>query len=244
MLDLINSICDAIARFHAKKIKNRLTTEKSIDVDTPIFGSQEAIRKVYFWFVIVYLAIVVGFFGLLLWDNWRELRYIFEYPKRFWSDFPLIVLLISVGYWFVSSFISFSIADDRATTELKKSSAEYIKQRSLNHNRLVAQEKQRILEENQARLAAEEAARKIKQAEDEAYRKRLQEIEDVEAAKSRGQAKGLAELYRHQIELLVEYKKRGADIEKEVFEMRGKLLKLEGEENKSLLGMLKELDSI
>lgn len=74
-----------------------------------------------------------------------------------------------------------------------------------------------------------------KQKEKEEYEKKLKEIEDVEAAKARGKAKGLAELYKTQIDLLIEYKSKGVEIEKDIYSMREKLLSLEREENNAMI---------
>jgi hypothetical protein len=71
--------------------------------------------------------------------------------------------------------------------------------------------------------------------EQETYRQELQKIEDIEAAKSRGKAKGLAELYEKQIQLMIKYKREGVNIEKEIFSMREKLFSLEREENNAMV---------
>lgn len=96
-----------------------------------------------------------------------------------------------------------------------------------------------------AKQQEEEQQRQLMHNEKLAYQRRMQEIEDIEAAKSRGQAKGLAELYKQQIELLITYKRQGADIDKEVFSMREKLMVLERQENSTMISdLMKTLDSI
>jgi uncharacterized membrane protein len=123
-----------------------------------------------------------------------------------------------------------------------KSAAEQIKRNATLNNKKIfdkqQEEQQRLLEERR-RISEEERQIEI------ARKKRLQDIEDEEAAKARGKAKGLAELYKTQIELLVEYKRKGLDIEKEIYSMREKLLSLEKQENSVMVEeLLQTLDRI
>lgn len=86
---------------------------------------------------------------------------------------------------------------------------------------------------------------KQKQAEKEAYNKQLQEIEDKEYAKTRGQSRALLSLYEQQLKLLQEHKKRGVDIERETFDLRKKLLELERQENSEMINdLLQTLDRV
>lgn len=82
-------------------------------------------------------------------------------------------------------------------------------------------------------------------AEREQYRKQMQEIEDREYAKTKGQSKAMLSLYEGQLKLLQDHKRRGMDIERESFELRKKLLELERQENSEMINdLLKTLDRI
>jgi hypothetical protein len=72
-------------------------------------------------------------------------------------------------------------------------------------------------------------------AQENAWQTELQRIEEREAAKYRGQSKGIAHLYKAQVELMLEYKRQGARIDQEMFAMREKLISLESQENKIML---------
>jgi hypothetical protein len=193
------------------------------------------------WGLLILASLFICFFIFLSIENFLE-----GGIKRVIENAPMqILMLIFLSPVFICIIPIILPSKDKMhglyVSELNRKTTQDILDKAYYAN------KKKEDEENHRRIkqAEDERIRKIKQAEDEAYSKRLQEIEDIEAAKARGQAKGLAELYRHQIELLVEYKKRGADIDKEVFDMREKLLVMERQENNFMIqDLLKTLDSI
>lgn len=97
------------------------------------------------------------------------------------------------------------------------------------------EEQKKLAREAQERMDAEKKRLEEERKKAKEYQEELKRIEDIEAAKARGKAKGLAELYKTQIDLLIEYKSRGIEIEKEVYSMREKLLSLEREENNAMI---------
>lgn len=77
--------------------------------------------------------------------------------------------------------------------------------------------------------------------EEKEYRKQLHRELERERLKSEMQLN----IYRKQIDLMVEYKKKGADITKELFDMRKNLLELESAENKNMIAeIMQTLDAI
>lgn len=163
--------------------------------------------------------------------------------KKGFSDDLFALMLI---YCMALSFSIFPLflflpTINEIASEYKLAAEKMKKSAALNNKKIFdkqQEEQQRLLEERR-RISEEERQIEI------ARKKRLQDIEDEEAAKSRGKAKGLAELYKTQIELLVEYKRKGLDIEKEIYSMREKLLSLEKQENSIMVEeLLQTLDRI
>jgi hypothetical protein len=77
--------------------------------------------------------------------------------------------------------------------------------------------------------------------EEKEYQKQLRR----ELERERLKAEMQLEIYRKQVDLMVEYKKRGADITKELFDMRKHLLELESAENKNMVQeILNTLDGL
>lgn len=77
--------------------------------------------------------------------------------------------------------------------------------------------------------------------EEKEYQKQLRRELERERLKSEMQL----EIYRKQVDLMVEYKKKGADITKDLFEMRKNLLELESAENKNMIEeIMQTLDAI
>lgn len=111
---------------------------------------------------------------------------------------------------------------------------------SENYRAAQSRQKQRDEEENRKRAIALR-----ENQERQAYQKQLQEIEDREYAKAKGQSKALMSLYERQLELLQDHKRRGMDIEKETFDLRKQLLELERQENNGMINdLLKTLDRL
>ncbi len=77
--------------------------------------------------------------------------------------------------------------------------------------------------------------------EEKEYQKQLRRELERERLKSDMQL----ELYKKQIDLMIEYKKKGMDITKELFDMRKNLLELESSENKNMIqDILQTLEAI
>lgn len=77
------------------------------------------------------------------------------------------------------------------------------------------------------------------------HNQQVQRIKDIERAKAEGQAEAMLKMYKGQLSLLQDHKKRGMDIEKETFDLRKKLLKLESDENEKMINdLLKTLDRL
>lgn len=77
------------------------------------------------------------------------------------------------------------------------------------------------------------------------YKKQFQRRLDEEAALLNVRNKAMLEAFNTQIELLMAHKKQGADIDKEIFAMREKLLVLERQENDAMVqDLLDTLDRI
>jgi uncharacterized membrane protein len=158
-------------------------------------------------------------------------------------------LLIAVSIRIlIASFVILTIASFLCGSSIKKIIAEHEKynlekenERQLKEQLLRKQEREKQ-ERNQAEINRQLAE---KRAKEEARRQELQDIEDRESAKSRGQAQGMIMLYQEQMRLLVEHKRQGLDIERETYTMREKLLKLEREENNGMVqDLLRTLDSL
>lgn len=82
---------------------------------------------------------------------------------------------------------------------------------------------------------------KAEKKEEKEYQKQLRREIERERLKSEMQLN----IYQKQIELMVEYKKKGADITKELFDMRKNLLELESAENKNMIAeIMQTLDAI
>ncbi len=124
-------------------------------------------------------------------------------------------------------------AEDEAWRLNAPMRAEQERIRNLEHQK--QEEQKRLAREAQERMDAEKKRLEEERKKAKEYEEELKRIEDIEAAKARGKAKGLAELYKTQIDLLIEYKSRGIEIEKEVYSMREKLLSLEREENNAMI---------
>ncbi len=100
----------------------------------------------------------------------------------------------------------------------------------------IEQEQQTFRENEKIRLAQEEQARWQLELDREIEReRRLSEVRHESTIMA----------MRAQVALYAEYKEKGLSVEKEIFEMREKLLKMEGEENKAMLDEIKTtLDSL
>jgi len=66
---------------------------------------------------------------------------------------------------------------------------------------------------------------------EEELRRKLIEEEQL----SRVRNTSMIEMYKTQVDLMMKYKKEGANIDKDIFAMREKLLVLEGQENKAMV---------
>jgi hypothetical protein len=77
-----------------------------------------------------------------------------------------------------------------------------------------------------------------KEVRDKTREIELIDIEEKEAARFRGQAKGLESFYKMQFDLMMKLKEHGANIDKEIFEMEKELLSLENQENTAMIDNL------
>ena len=196
-------------------------------------SDNEIIKKpsVYFYIFGAISIAVVGFFlsvivfSFVVYFGWDAPNYIFN---------KYAIFLMSLACGVIFSFLEYS-------KELKKyveyEDGENIKAQSKINAKINHENRLRKIEEDEKRIRMENERKRI---EKEKYENMLKEIEDLEAAKSRGKARGLSELYRTQIELMIKYKKEGGNIEKEIFSMRKELLSLEREENNAMVQELIE----
>ena len=142
---------------------------------------------------------------------------------------------------FFLAYMIFSVPKQILEKAIEKQYSDNISEIEYENHRK-AQELQKQREEEQAKR---QAIARREQEEREAYRKQLQEIEDKEYAKTRGQSRALLSLYEQQLKLLQEHKKRGMDIERETFDLRKKLLELERQENSEMINdLLQTLDRV
>lgn len=215
------------------KIRKRLISESVIDIEAPIVDCEREVNEVIQTIFVVYVA--VSFFAAM--------AFFFAIAKHM-IDANQIPLYFGVGnfiFWFLVLVYIFNGFSNDIAESLKKSSSAYVAERD---KRAKAKQELRMrnqMEANERRRLEEE---RLKDAEQK--RKRyLQDLEDEEAAKSRGNAKGLEELFGVQIELMIKYKKEGVNIENDIYEMRKRLLSLERGENKAMVqDLLQTLDGL
>lgn len=88
------------------------------------------------------------------------------------------------------------------------------------------------------KVAEEREYQKQQRRKQQEWEQQLQRdlIREEKLARARNQSQ--LEAYRAQVELLVEFKKKGADIDKEILAMREKLIGLEKQENNDMIATL------
>jgi flagellar biosynthesis GTPase FlhF len=102
-------------------------------------------------------------------------------------------------------------------------------------------EKEKIkLENEKLKLEEEENRKRKKQDEQEEWQRQLDREIERERRLSEVRHESTLKAMMSQIALMTEYKKKGADIEREVFDMRKTMLELEGQENKSMLDEVRQ----
>lgn len=157
------------------------------------------------------------------------------------ENFRYILYILFIFSPFLVVFGSISMIDYSRDFQIKKIFLEEQKERQQaqqSRNLAIRQEQER--QEAERRRVAN-----IEAEEQRAYQRQLQEIEDREFAKTRGQSRALMELYKGQLSLLQDHKRRGLDIEQETFELKKNLLRLESEENEKMINdMLRTLDRL
>lgn len=80
---------------------------------------------------------------------------------------------------------------------------------------------------------------------EENHKMTVRRTREIEEAKAEGQAEAMLKMYKGQLSLLQDHKKRGVDIERETFDLRKKLLELESDENEKMINdLLKTLDRL
>ena len=108
---------------------------------------------------------------------------------------------------------------------------------SLDAIRWVWTKKRSFAEESKNQREAEEQEwlKKEKARDREQWEEQLHREITREEALARVRNTSMIEMYKTQVDLMMKYKKEGANIDKDIFAMREKLLVLEGQENKAMV---------
>lgn len=215
------------------EIRKRLISESVIDWETPIIDCEREVYDITQTIFIVY--VMISFFAAM--------AFFFAVGKNMIAanQIPLYFGVGNLIFWPLVLAYLFNGLNNDVVESLKKSSRAYVAERDRHAKAKQELRMRNQIEENERRRVEE---KKLKD-EEQKRKKYLQDLEDEEAAKSRGKAKGLEKIFRVQIELMIEYKKQGLNIERDIYEMREKLLSLEREENNVMIqDLLRTLDSL
>jgi hypothetical protein len=169
------------------------------------------------------LEYFLGFpFDSFFFDFSRHKGIFLAYPSLFFSDglgilFGLVFLFLGWKYQKFARYITGHIVGLPVKACI---SFNYATQRKQNEKRYA-----KTIEEN--------------------HKTTVRRTREMEEAKATGQAEAMLKMYKGQLSLLQDHKKRGLDIEQETFELRKKLLQLESEENEKMINdMIKTLDRL
>ncbi len=196
----------------------------------------------YFWLGVLYGFLAI--FGYILIhinmndspffiDNSWYKNYTDYFINNRMKDISVLSLFI-----FVPVLGGFAYSINRIDSKLIN---EQNKENETKRNNEEAYRRQREHEQQEKSQAEINRQLAEKRAKEEARRQELQDIEDREAAKSRGQARGVAFLYEQQLSMLAEHRRKGMDIERELVDLERERTRLQRE---GMYDMANDLDNM
>jgi hypothetical protein len=133
------------------------------------------------------------------------------------------------GFWVFIIFIIvpmsiYGVVDDHINVCRRMREEEELERKEREERERESVSRKKIQEEN------ERKARDREQWEEQLHREIIRE-----EALAKVRNTSMIEMYKTQVDLMMKYKKEGANIDKDIFAMREKLLLLEGQENKAMV---------